>query len=103
MLAESLKGICAQQLLRNKDGQGRVAVHEILLGSTAVSNIIREGKIETLVNVIQSGRNEGMTVMDEALEKLVKDGTIDGEDAYMKALDKDRFERYLSKEEAAPA
>ncbi len=100
MLSESLRGVCAQQLLRKKGGKGRVAVNEILLGSTAVSNIIREGKIETLINVIQSGRKEGMIGMDEALEKLVKDGVIEGEDAYMKALDKHRFERYMFKETA---
>jgi twitching motility protein PilT len=94
MLSESLRGICAQQLLRKKGGKGRVAVNEILLGSTAVSNLIREGKIESLINVIQSGRKDGMVVMDEALDKLVKDGTIEGEDAYMKAIDKRRFEQY---------
>jgi twitching motility protein PilT len=94
MLSESLRGICAQQLLRKKGGKGRVAVNEILLGSTAVSNLIREGKIESLINVIQSGRKEGMVVMDEALEALIKEGVIDGEDAYMKAIDKRRFEQY---------
>jgi twitching motility protein PilT len=101
MLSESLRGICAQQLLRKKGGKGRVAVNEILLGSTAVSNLIREGKIESLINVIQSGRKDGMVVMDEALDKLVKDGIIDGEDAYMKAIDKRRFEQYCKDPAAA--
>jgi twitching motility protein PilT len=95
MLSESLKAIVAQQLLRRKDGKGRVAVNEVLLGGPAVSNLIREGKIETIVNVIQSGRAQGMQAMDDALEKLVKQNIIDGEDAYMKAIDKRRFEQYL--------
>jgi twitching motility protein PilT len=96
MLSESLKAIVAQQLLRRKDGKGRVAVNEILLGGPAVSNLIREGKIETIVNVIQSGRAQGMQAMDDALERLIKQGLIDGEDAYMKAIDKRRFEQYLA-------
>jgi len=96
MLSESLKGIVAQQLLRKKGGNGRVAVNEVLLGSSAVSNIIREGKIETLINIIQSGRKEGMVAMDDALDGLVKNDIVDGEDAYMKALDKRRFEQYIN-------
>lgn len=96
MLSESLKGIVAQQLLRKKGGKGRVAVNEILLGSAAVSNLIREGKIEGLINVIQSGKKEGMQAMDEALESLIKSNTIDGVDAYMKAIDKRRFEQYYN-------
>ena len=95
MLAESLKGIVAQQLLRIKGHNGRVAANEILLGSSAVSNIIREGKMETLINVIQSGRKDGMIAMDDALEALLKAGTVDAEDAYMKAIEKKRFQPYL--------
>ena len=60
MLAESIHGIVAQQLLRRKEGRGRVAANEILLGSHAVSNIIREGKIEKITSVLQSGKREGM-------------------------------------------
>ncbi|MDH3719639.1 MAG: type IV pilus twitching motility protein PilT [Planctomycetota bacterium] len=99
MLAESLRGIVAQQLLRKKTGKGRVAVNEILLGNRAVSSIVREGKIEALTSVLQSGRREGMQEMDDALEKLVKEGTIDGLDAYMKAVAKKRFEQYMPEDE----
>ena len=81
--------------------EGRVAVNEILLGNRAVSAIIREGKIESLTSVLQSGRKEGMQMMDDQLETLVKSGTIDGMDAYMKAAQKNRFEKYV--EETAPA
>ncbi len=99
MLAESLRGIVAQQLLRKKSGKGRVAVNEILLGNRAVSSIVREGKIEALTSVLQSGRREGMQEMDDALERLVEDGTIDGRDAYMKAVAKKRFEQYMPEED----
>ena len=80
MLSESVKAIVAQQLLRRKDGKGRIAVNEILLGSPALSNIIREGKIETIINIIQSGKSQGMQTMDEGLEKLLKQGLVDPED-----------------------
>jgi twitching motility protein PilT len=98
MLAESLRGIVAQQLLRTKDGKGRVAAVEILVGNTAVSSIIREGKIERIPSVLQSGRREGMQIMDDALEQYVKEGVIDGKAAYMKANEKKRFEQYVEGE-----
>jgi twitching motility protein PilT len=94
MLAESIRGIVAQQLLRRKEGRGRVAANEILLGSSAVSNIIREGKIEKIISVLQAGKREGMQSMDDALDALVKDNVIDGADAYMKAAEKHKFEQY---------
>jgi twitching motility protein PilT len=95
MLGESLRGIVAQQLLK-KVGGGRVAVNEILVGSSAVANMIREGKIDRIMSVIQAGRSEGMQAMDDELDKKVKEGIITGEDAYMKALDKKRFEQYAT-------
>jgi len=94
MLAESIKGIVAQQLLRRKGGRGRVAANEILFGSHAVANIIREGKIEKITSVLQAGKREGMQSMDDALEDLVKNDVIDGADAYMKAAEKHRFAQY---------
>ena len=68
----------------------------ILFGSHAVSNIVREGKIEKIVSVIQSGKREGMQSMDDALNELVQNDEIDGADAYMKAADKNRFAQYVS-------
>jgi twitching motility protein PilT len=94
LLAESIRGIVAQQLLRRKSGKGRVAANEILLGSNAVSNIIREGKIEKLASVLQAGRREGMQSMDDALEDLLRADVIDGADAYFKSTEKHRFEQY---------
>jgi twitching motility protein PilT len=96
MLAESLKGIVAQQLLRTKDGKGLIAVAEILVGGHAIANIIREGRVDRITSIIQSGGSEGMQLMDDALERLVDEETIDGNVAYMKATDKKRFSNYAS-------
>ena len=95
MLADSLQGVACQELLRTKAGTGRVAAIEILIANRAVRNIIREGKIEKLTSVLQSGGNEGMQVMDDDLERLVKNDVVDAEDAYMKAADKGRFASYV--------
>ena len=76
MLAESLVGIVAQQLLRSADGKGRVAAHEILLGSPALASMIREDKTFQIPSMMQSGQAQGMQTMDMALERYVRDGTI---------------------------
>ena len=96
VLAESLAGIVAQQLLRKKGGKGRVAATEILTGNHAVASIIREGKIERITSVIQAGKREGMQLLDDGLEKMVSTGVIEGSDAYMKANEKRRFEQYMN-------
>ncbi|PID39898.1 MAG: type IV pili twitching motility protein PilT [Proteobacteria bacterium] len=93
-LSESLEAVVAQLLLRTVDGE-RCAANEILLRTTALPNIIREGKTPQLKTVIESGKAKGMQSMDDALEGLVKAGTIGAEDAYRKAEDKPRFERLL--------
>ena len=97
VLAESLAGIVAQQLLRKKGGKGRVAATEILTGNHAVASIIREGKIERITSVIQAGKREGMQLLDDALEKMAMEGVIEGDDAYMKANEKRRFEQFVTK------
>ncbi|MCX5744026.1 MAG: PilT/PilU family type 4a pilus ATPase [Proteobacteria bacterium] len=94
LLADSLAGVVAQQLVRKADGSsGRVAVHEILIGSLALASLIREGKTNQISSLIQSGLNEGMQTMDSALEKLVAAGAIGARDALEKALDKESFSR----------
>lgn len=91
MLAESLAGIVAQQLLRRADGQGRVAVQEILVGTTAVGASIREGKTSMLPSLMQGGGRYGMEAMDSELAKLVKAGKITAQEGLQKALDKKAF------------
>jgi twitching motility protein PilT len=97
MLAESLVGIVAQQLLRTADGAGRVAAHEILVGSTAVASIIREAKTFQLHSLMQAGRAQGMQTMDMALEAYVRTGVIDFAAALEKAEDKDNFRKLFEK------
>jgi twitching motility protein PilT len=91
LLADSLAGVVAQQLLAKGDGAGRVAAHEILIGSLALSSLIREGKTQQIAGYIHAGMSEGMQPMDLALERLVKAGTVKAEAALEKALDKEAF------------
>ena len=104
LLSDSLSGVVAQQLIRKGDGStGRVAVHEILLGSIALSSLIRDAKTAQINSLIQSGMSEGMQTMDSALEKLVSAGTIKARDALEKALDKESFAKMRGGEGAAGA
>jgi twitching motility protein PilT len=96
MLAESLAGIVSQLLLRRADQPGRVAATEVLVRTSGLANIIREGNISMLVSIIQSGKKEGMQSMDECLLGLVEDGRVSAKDAFLKAADKTRFEKLLS-------
>jgi twitching motility protein PilT len=91
LLADSLVGVVAQQLLRRADGSGRLAAHEILLGNLALSSLIRESKIAQIGSFIQSGAADGMQTMDSALEKLVSSGAVKASDAMEKAIDKEQF------------
>jgi twitching motility protein PilT len=99
MLANSLRGVLAQLLLKKADGSGRVAVNEILISSPAVSAIIREGATQKLQDVIVSGKARGMQFMDDAIFALVQSGTVTPREAFMKAIDKNRFKPFLSTEE----
>jgi twitching motility protein PilT len=91
MLAESLKAVIAQQLLKTKDGKGRCAAVEIMTGSSALASIIRDGKISQINSYIQSGLNVGMQTMDHHLLNLVREEKITPEAAYEKAIDKKIF------------
>ena len=102
MLAESLAGIVAQQLLRTADNKRRVAVHEILVGSPALASMIRENKTFQIPSLMQGGQAQGMQTMDMALERLVRDKTISPTSALEKALDKESFAKLLKQDEMAP-
>jgi twitching motility protein PilT len=91
MLGDSLMAVVAQQLIRTRDGKGRCAANEILVGSPALANLIREGKISQIPSLIQIGAAEGMQTLDQALMKLVKEEKITIEAAYEKAQDKSLF------------
>jgi twitching motility protein PilT len=93
MLAEGLAGIVAQQLLKTADGQGRCAAHEVLVGTGAISSLIREGKIFQIASAMQTGQTVGMQTMDMALMRLLAAGRISVEAAIEKASDKEAFHR----------
>jgi twitching motility protein PilT len=99
MLANSLRGVLAQLLLKKADGSGRVAVNEILIANAAVSAIIREGATQKLQDVIVSGKAQGMQFMDDAIWALLQQGVVNPHEAFMKAIDKNRFKAFLPPEE----
>ncbi|CAN5574231.1 type IV pilus twitching motility protein PilT [soil metagenome] len=103
MLSNSLRGVLAQLLLKRADGSGRLAVNEILISSSAVSSIIREGATQKLQDVIVSGKGQGMQFMDDAIWALVQQGAVAPHEAFMKAIDKNRFKKFLPEEEAGLA
>jgi twitching motility protein PilT len=97
MLAESLAGIVAQQLLKTADGRGRCAALEIMLGTSAVAAMIREGKTYQLLSIMQGGRAIGMQTMDSALESLVRENKIAFDAAIEKVNDKESFAKAFGK------
>jgi twitching motility protein PilT len=102
VLAEVLKGVVAQVLLKKKGG-GRVAAFEVLRGSSALSNNIREGKTAMIGTLIQTGRTSGMIGMDQSLADLVVAGVVEPDEAYEKSLDKDQFKGLVEKRAKAAA
>ena len=99
MLSESLQAVVAQQLLKTKDGKGRCAANEILIGSPALSSTIREGKITQINSLIQTGSASGMQTMDQHLLQLIEEDKITKEAAYEKAIDKNLFSGGMSQAE----
>ena len=101
MLAESLKGVIAQVLLRTKDGKGRIAASEIMVGTSAISNLIREGKVHQIPSIIQTGKKDGMQLLDQHILEFLMSGKITPEEAYTKANNKQAFEQHLKEPPAA--
>lgn len=97
MLAETLKGVIAQQLLIRADGQGRVIAVEILVGTPALANLVREGKTYQIPSLIQTGRRDGMQTMDQAILEYLRSKQITPQEAYRKAIDKDTYRQYLER------
>jgi twitching motility protein PilT len=91
MLSESLKAVISQTLMK-KIGGGRVAAHEIMIGTPAIRNLIREDKIAQMYSAIQTGQNVGMQTLDQALENLVQRGIINKLEAARRAVDKKMFQ-----------
>jgi twitching motility protein PilT len=91
MLSESLRAVISQGLLKTKDGQGRVAAHEIMVGTPAIRNLIREAKVAQMYSSIQTGGSLGMQTMDQCLQDLVRRNVISVNDARSKAENKANF------------
>jgi twitching motility protein PilT len=94
MLAESLKGVVAQTLVKKKGG-GRIAAHELLIVDKAVSSMIREGNTHMVQNHMQTQKTKGNCTLNDALITLVSKGLVDPREAYAKALDKEAFANML--------
>ena len=91
MLSESLEGVIAQRLLKKPEG-GRVAAYEIMIGTPAIRNLIREAKVPQIYGMIQTGRDAGMVTMDQSLDDLVSRNLVTRETARTLAVDQSKFE-----------
>src|SRR3979411_2983000 len=91
MLSESLRAVISQALLKTKDGSGRAAVHEIMICTPAIRNLIREAKVAQMYSAIQTGQSFGMQTLDQNLLELVKRNIISVDEARGKAMNKDNF------------
>jgi len=98
-LAETLKCVLSQELVRASDGRGRRAAMEILVVTPAVGQMIREGKTFQIPGAVATGRRVGMQLMDQDLIRLVRAGEIDPDEAFLKAVDKREFVRFVTNPE----
>ena len=99
MLSESLKGVVCQQLMKRIDQPGRLAALEILFCNTAVANLIREAKTFQIPSVMQTGKREGMQLLDTAIMNFLQKEQISPQEAYQKANDKSAFAGFLQYED----
>ncbi len=90
MLSESLRAVISQTLLK-KVGGGRIAAHEIMIGTPAIRNLIRENKVPQMYSAIQTGQSVGMQTLDQCLQDLVARGLVSKQEAMSKAVNKDAF------------
>ncbi|MCX7083040.1 MAG: type IV pilus twitching motility protein PilT [Methylococcales bacterium] len=90
MLSESLQAVISQTLMK-KIGGGRIAAHEIMVGNSAIRNLIREAKVAQMYSAIQTGRRDGMQTLDQNLKELVDKGLVSAQVAATKAVDKTLF------------
>lgn len=95
MVSESLRGVLSQQLIPKKDGTGRVMALEMLVNTAAVANCIREGKTFMIPGLIQTGKAQGMRLMDDALKELYLNGSISAEECNTRSTDKASMEKFL--------
>ena len=99
-LAEAIQGVLSQALLKTADGKGRVCAIEVMVGISAVRNLIREGKTFQIPSILQTGQSDGMQTMDSSLIALVKSGKVVRDEAFPMVTDKDTFNKQVG---AGPA
>jgi twitching motility protein PilT len=99
MISTSLRGVVSQQLLPTIHKPGRAAALEIMINTSAVANLIRQGKLDQLETAIQSGGSAGMVSMDKALMNLVEKGWVSGNEAYLQANNKHMFDKVKDEQE----
>jgi twitching motility protein PilT len=91
MLSESLVAVIAQTLCKTKDGNGRVAAHEVMLGTAAIRNLIRENKLAQMYSSIQTGQSVGMQTLDQCLADLVRRNVVSSSEARTRAKFPENF------------
>jgi twitching motility protein PilT len=91
MLSESLVSVISQTLLKTKDGQGRLAAHEIMIGTPAIRNLIRENKVAQMYSAIQTSQSAGMQTLDQCLTELVRRNMVNVAEARNRAVNKELF------------
>jgi len=101
-LAQHLLGVVSQKLLRSADGRNRKAILEIMFNTSGMANLILNRKVFQIPSILQTGREQGMQLMDQALLEAVKNKEIDPDDAYVHATDKKMFQRYVTDPDLLP-
>lgn len=95
MVSESLRGVISQQLVPKADGSGRTIAMELMVNTAAIANCIREGKTFMIPGIIQTGKQQGMILMDDSLQKLYNSGTISAEECLFRADNKQLMKQFL--------
>ncbi|HEB55000.1 MAG TPA: PilT/PilU family type 4a pilus ATPase, partial [Gammaproteobacteria bacterium] len=101
-LAQHLQGVISQKLVRTADSRSRKAIMEIMLNTSAISNLILNKKNFQIPSILQTGREQGMQLMDQALLEALKNKEIDADDAYIHAVDKKQFQRFVTNPDLLP-
>jgi twitching motility protein PilT len=101
-LAQHLRGVISQKLVKTVDGRGRKAIVEIFINTPAVANLINAGKIYQIPSILQTGRDKGMQTMDQALMEALQNKEIDPDDAYLHATEKQQFQRFVTDPDLLP-
>lgn len=101
-MAQHLKGVISQKLVRSADGRSRKAILEVMLNTPAIASLILTRKVFQIPAALQTGREQGMQLMDQALLEALKNKQIDPDDAYLHAVDKKQFQRFVSNPDILP-